>query len=478
MSKEPKSRVGQLVFTFGEEPKDEASVAERPPHPGTETGSATSIVASSVGSKPERKKKWHSLYDKVYAPANLAAAWERVRQNKGAAGADGMTIAAFARNAPERLARLSEDLRQKTYRPQAVRRVFIAKPGGGKRPLGIPTVRDRIVQQAILQVLEPVFEPTFSNRSHGFRPERGCATALQVIDRAVDYGYEWMVDADIQAFFDQVDHERLLDALNEEVSDGSVLRLIRAILKAGVQMPEVSEIEPTELGTPQGGPLSPLLANVYLHAFDQAMSKAGYGLVRYADDFVLFTKSEEQAREALTLAQHVLEEEWGLRLHPEKTRIRSVSEGFEFLGYHYYREPATGAIRKAVRRKSVLRFRERIRSLTPRLTNQRRTKLRHLTLTRLSKNQRVRQMIGRLNRFLKGWHWYFKAVRSPYATPFRDFDAFTRRRVRAAIGARHGRGPLNSALPNKTLAALGLLSLDALQAQYQKAHLFASARKG
>jgi hypothetical protein len=239
------SGVGQLSFTFGfpetpgATPKDEAEETQG-------NGSEASHPPAAAGVKPERKKKWHSLIDKVYALKNLQSAWERVRTNGGAPGIDGMTIEKFTKAAEERLQRLSEDLRAKTYRPQPVRRVCIPKSGGGQRPLGIPTVRDRIVQQAVLQVLEPIFEAKFSRRSHGFRPGRGCATALEVVDRAVQHGYEWVVDADLQSFFDTVDHEKLLDAVNDEVADGSVLKLIRRILQAGVSLPETAEVEPSD----------------------------------------------------------------------------------------------------------------------------------------------------------------------------------------------------------------------------------------
>jgi len=242
--------------------------------------SAVSTAAPAVRSKPERQGKWYSLFDKVFALPNLQRAWQQVAANGGAGGSDGMTIARFAENADERLAALAADLRAKTYRPQPVRRVWIPKSGGGQRPLGIPSIRDRIVQQALRQILEPLFEGKFSKHSHGFRPEKGCATALAVVDQAIKYGYRWVVDADLQAFFDTVDHERLLAALNEEIADGSVLRLVRQILKAGVVWPATATVEPTELGPPQGGPLSPLLANVYLHQFDLRMVQAGYGLVR------------------------------------------------------------------------------------------------------------------------------------------------------------------------------------------------------
>jgi RNA-directed DNA polymerase len=472
MSKSPKRiGVGQLAFTFGLEPKDDAQETEG-------VGPAASPTPSEDKSKPERKRKWHSLYDKVFALPNLTRAWARVRENAGAGGVDGQTVQQFAVNADVRLTRLSEDLRAKTYRPKPVRRVYIPKSGGGKRPLGIPCVRDRIVQQALLQVLEPIFEAKFSPRSHGFRPKRGCASALDVVDRAIRYGLCWVVDADVRAFFDNVGHEKLLCLLNEEVADGSVLRLIRQILRAGVVEPGVAEVDPTELGTPQGGPLSPLLANVYLHPLDERLQAGHYGLIRYADDFVIFAKSEGEAQEALSVARQVLEGELGLSLHPEKTRVVSVDEGFEFLGFHYFRDPKVGRC-KEVRQKSVARFREAIRLRTPRLKTQRRVKRKHLTLGRLSKNKLVSAMIRELDLFVAGWHWYFKGVQSRYAeTPFGCFDGFVRRRVRSAITGRTGSGWWHSVLNNALLRRLGLVPLDELQARYQMGRLAAPARKG
>jgi RNA-directed DNA polymerase len=475
MGKRPKKNgVGQLVLqiVFPQGTANDGTGETE------DNGSVASTAAPAVRSKPERKGKWYSLFDKVFALPNLQRAWQQVAANGGAGGSDGMTLARFAENADERLAQLAADLRAKTYRPQPVRRVFIPKSGGGQRPLGIPSIRDRIVQQALRQILEPIFEGKFSKHSHGFRPEKGCATALSVVDQALRYGYQWVVDADLQAFFDTVDHERLLAALNEEIADGSVLRLVRQILKAGIVLPETAAVEPTELGTPQGGPLSPLLANVYLHHFDTQMVQAGYGLVRYADDFVLFAQSEGEAAAALTLARQVLEEELGLRLHPEKTRVVSVAHGFEFLGFHYFRDPKTDQLRKEVRPKSVRRFRETIRARTPRLKNQRKPKARRLTVVRLAKNQRLRRMIADLNRFLRGWHWYFKAVWSPYATPFRNFDGFVRQRVRTAITGRVGAGWWNQRLSNAVLRELGLISLDEWHRQYQSGQLVAPARKG
>jgi len=475
MRKRPeKDGVGQLVLQIVF-PQGEASHGTQKTQ---DNGLEASSVSSAARSKPERKRKWYSLIDKVYALPNLQVAWEHVAANRGAGGIDGMSIERFRENADRRLEPLAQDLRSKSYRPQPVRRVFIPK-GGGQRPLGIPTVRDRIVQQALRQVLEPIFEEKFSSRSHGFRPERGCGTALAVVDRAVRHGYPWVVDADLAAFFDTVDHAKLVAALNEEIADGSVLRLVTQILKAGVRLPEVAETEPTELGTPQGGPLSPLLANVYLHAFDERMVQAGYGLVRYADDFVLFAKSESEAAAALGLAREILEGELGLKLHPEKTRVVSVAEGFEFLGFHYFRDAKTGKLRKEVRRKSARRFRDAIRQRTPRLRNQRKPKARRITPKRLAKNQRLEETIRAVNRFLRGWHWYFKAVWSAYPqSPFRNFDSFVRQRVRSAITGRVGPGWWNRQIPNRLLRDLGLTSLDELQREYQAGQLAPPARKG
>jgi RNA-directed DNA polymerase len=460
----------QIVFPDGETSHGTGETEDNGPE--------ASGRSPAVRSRPERKRKWYSLIDKVWALPNLQQAWRQVAANGGAGGSDGMTIEKFQENADQRLAQLSADLRAKTYRPQPVRRVLIPKSGGGQRPLGIPSIRDRIVQQALRQILEPIFEGKFSSRSHGFRPEKGCATALSVVDRAVKHGYQWVVDADLEAFFDTVDHQKLIAALNEEIADGSVLNLVTQILKAGVVLPETAGTEPTELGTPQGGPLSPLLANVYLHRFDTAMVQAGFGLVRYADDFVIFAKSEGEAAAALILARQVLEEELGLRLHPEKTRVVSVTHGFAFLGFHYFRDPTTGQLRKEVRQKSVQRFREQVRRLTPRLKNQRRVKARKLTPARLAENPRLGAMIRALNGFLRGWHWYFKAVWSPYATPFRDFDGFVRRRVRAALTGEQGAGWWNQRLPNALLRELGLIPLDEWHREYLSGQLASPARKG
>jgi RNA-directed DNA polymerase len=425
--------------------------ATRPP-----SGAATPAAA-----KEAKPRKWYSLYDKVYALPNLRRAWEQVRANQGAPGCDGQTVKQFAAHEDENLDRLHHALREKRYRPQPVRRVEIPKSGGGTRPLGIPTVRDRIVQQALLQILSPIFEAQFSPRSHGFRPGRGCETALDVVDRAVRHGYEWVVDADISKFFDNVDHELLLERMNEQIADGSVLKLVRAFLKSGVLL-EGGELEPTELGTPQGGPLSPLLANIYLHPFDEAMVAAGLGLVRYADDFVIFAKSSEGAGEALELARGVLQ---GLKLnlHPEKTRIAAIDEGFEFLGYRYVRD-SKGRVQKVVSSKSRRKFRERIRELTPRHGGQRRPKPRQCKLQRLRHNGRVLGMVGGVSKYLCEWHGYFRGVRTDWKRYWDDQDKYVRQRLRNAISGRYAKGHWQRVLNNAMFARLGLVSLEQLHA--------------
>lgn len=467
-------QVLQIALPF-DDASDTASVAEL-------NRDRASGTAKPTGTKDERKRKKYSLYDKVYAIGNLRLAWEKVRSNKGAAGCDGVTIARFAKDAEANLAGLHQELREKRYRPRPVRRVMIPKASGGMRPLGIPTVRDRIVQQALLQVLGPIFEDVFCIHSHGFRPKRGCRTALEMVDKCVSrWGYEYVVNADICGFFEAVDHEILLAAVAEEIADGSVLDLIRAILESGVTLADAEETERAEKGTPQGGPLSPLLANIYLHPLDVAVTRGKFGYVRYADDFVILTKRRERSEEALALIQQELAP-LKLQLHPEKTYIAALDEGFDFLGYHYFRDPKSevGLVRKVISHKSKMRFHAQVRERTPRHAGQKRPKVKRCTVQRLLRNQRVQAIIERLNLYTRGWHWYFKHVFNAWGADeyFDGFDRFIRRRLRSAICGRFAKGRWNQILSNRTLQAIGLISIQSLHRQYLEGHLLAPPNSG
>ncbi|HJH27724.1 MAG TPA: group II intron reverse transcriptase/maturase, partial [Methanophagales archaeon] len=269
-----------------------------------------------------KKKKCHSLIDKVWNWRNLNEAWEKVKQNRGAGGIDDVTIDEFERNLEQNLNELQRLLKQDRYKPNPVKRGYIPKPDGKQRPLGIPTIRDRVVQQALKNVIEPIFEAEFSGSSFGYRPGKSAKQAIERIEEVRDEGHEWVVDADIKAFFDTVNHEKLIDAVAERISDGRVLRLIRAFLEADI-MEQGQRLAKNVIGTPQGGVISPLLANIYLHYFNERMAELGYEVVRYADDFLVLCGSEE---EAISHVKEILEE-LELTLHPQKTKIKNFSEG-------------------------------------------------------------------------------------------------------------------------------------------------------
>ena len=305
---------------------------------------------------------WYSVMDKVYAPATLAAAWAKVQANGGAAGVDRQSIERFAAHADEYLAELSRALRTGDYRPAAIRRVEIPKGDGGVRPLGIPTVKDRIAQTAVKFVLEPILDARFHPASFGFRPGRGAKDALRVVDRLVKSGHCFVVDADLASYFDTIPHDRLIERLRARVSDGRVLDLVLA--QSGNHC-GMREMDPAG-GTPQGAVISPLLANLYLHPLDELMAARDLSMVRYADDCVVLCDSMEKAQEALALILAFADEN-GLTLHPAKTHIgdcRIKGQGFEFLGYRF----ETG--HRFVRKKSLLRLRDRIRAKTKRTSGQ------------------------------------------------------------------------------------------------------------
>src|SRR6201997_343250 len=348
-----------------------SSLCERPCAGIEETGKATSDAG---GMECSRRRKVHSLIDKVYDPANLAEAWKRVRENNGSAGIDGLTVAGFEQRQDELLERLHKQLREKTYRPTPVKRVGIPKPDGGVRKLGIPSVTDRVVQQALVQKMAPIFEPHFADCSFGYRPGRSPHMAMRKVWQEINEGNFWILDADIRAFFDSIDQNRLVDLICDQISDGRVLQLIRGFLEAGVIAD--GGWEPTKTGVPQGGVASPLWSNIFLTPFDRAMTAAGYRVTRWADDFVVVCRTRQEAQTARALAGSFLRDELGVSLHPEKTRIVHVDQGFEFLGYKVKRGKglrlsASKRTRHAnpynlyavPREKSVTRFKDQIRNL-------------------------------------------------------------------------------------------------------------------
>src|ERR687893_2655782 len=281
---------------------------------------------------PTGERKVHSLVDKVYKRKNLELAWSKVKSNAGAAGIDGQSIEAFEAQLDEQLDRMHAELRDGTYQPLPVRQQLIPKAGqpGKYRPLGIPSIYDRVCQQALLNRLEPIFEPVFDDANFGYRRGRSTKDALRKVWREIEAGAEWIVDADLKDFFGTVSHEKLLALVAQRVSDGRVLRLIEATLTAGSY--GEGRLFPTEQGTPQGGVASPLYSNILLTPFDQEMRRRGYQLTRYADDWVITCRSEAEAQAALAAASRVLEA-LGVVINPQKTRIVHTRFGFEFLGY-------------------------------------------------------------------------------------------------------------------------------------------------
>ena len=357
---------------------------------------------------------WFSLMDKVFARRTLENAFDRVKSNDGRAGIDRQTIDMFERRRDENLSRLHEDLREGTYRPQPILRMYIDKIGrkGEKRPLGIPTVRDRVVQTAVRMVLEPIFEADFAEHSYGFRPNRGCKDALRRVDKLLRQGYVWVVDADLKSYFDTIDHNILMAQIKEKIADSRVLLLIEAYLSQPI-MEGLDQWTP-EKGTPQGAIVSPLLSNIFLDPLDHLMADSGIEMVRYADDFVLLCRTEHEAQNALAMVR-----EWtsrrGLTLHPEKTRLvdASLRGGFDFLGYHFERG------RKWPSDKSVKKFRDKIRPKTKRCNG-----------------KCLRAIIDDINKTIRGWFEYFKHGR-PFTV--QRLDKWVRMRLRSILRKRRKR---------------------------------------
>lgn len=403
--------------------------------------------------------KWFSLIDKVYADRTLGLAWAKVSSNAGACGVDGVTVERFGKDSQRRLLAVKEHLNEGSYQPALVKRVMIPKPGSAqRRPLGIPTVRDRVVQTALRMVIEPIFEKEFAPHSYGFRPGRGCKDALRQVDALLKSGHVHVVDADLKSYFDTIPHQRLMALVAERIADGRVLALIEAFLKQGVREGDI-RWQAGEEGTPQGGVISPLLANLYLNPLDWLVSEAGFAMVRYADDFVVLCRSSAQAQQALERIRAWVEGA-ELKLHPEKTRVVDMSlatSHFDFLGYRFYRR-SKGKLTRIIRPKSEQKLRATLKPLTQR-----------------NCGVSLEAVIQRINPALAGWFEYFKQ-----ATPhcLKGMDSWVRDRLRAILRRRRGlkgkaQKPDRYRWPNHYFRELGLFCLEEA-----RRHAFANLRRG
>ena len=388
--------------------------------------------------------KWFSLIDKVQSARTLELAWEKVKSNAGACGVDGITIGRFDKDSQSRLLAVSEQIKRGSYQPKPVKRVWIDKPGSAeKRPLGIPTVVDRVVQAAVRMVIEPIFENRFAKHSYGFRPGCGCKDALRRVEELLRAGNTHVVDVDIKGYFDAIPHDRLMALVREHIADGRVLGLIEGFLKQGVI--EGENWQDAKEGTPQGGVISPLLANIYLNPLDWLMAGLGFEMVRYADDMVVLCRSHQEAQTALEKLR-----EWmtqvGLTLHPDKTRtvdMNLADSHFDFLGYRFKRS-RRGRLIKLVRPKSLRKLRE---SIKPR--------------TRRNNGRSMEAIVADINRTLTGWYAYFKHV---HPSELDQIDRWMRVRLRSILrkrrgGEGRGRGNDHHRWPNRYFTGLGLFCL-------------------
>jgi RNA-directed DNA polymerase len=389
--------------------------------------------------------KWYSLYDKVWKMENLQRAVAQVTAGKSPKKADGRKCRRYAEQSTRRLPQLQQMLKEGRYEPQPAQRIWIPKLGSKEmRPLGVPSVENRVVEMALRNVLEPIFEHTFAEHSYGFRPGRGAKDALRRVAQLLQAGKSWIVDADLKGYFDSIPQDKLIAAVAERVADGAVLEQIQRSLQQGV-MESGKGWSPTETGTPQGAVLSPLLANIYLNPLDHLMAGKGWEMVRYADDFIILCESQEKAQQALQEVRQWVEQA-GLTLHPVKTRIVDTRQtgGFDFLGYHFERGM------RWPRQKSLEKFKEAIRQKTQR-----------------TRSGSMAQIIEELNRTLRGWFNYFQ---HSIDNIFGGLDQWTRGRLRSILRKRHkgngrARGRDHQRWPNAYFAELGLISLALARAK-------------
>jgi group II intron reverse transcriptase/maturase len=384
------------------------------------------------------KIKVHSLTGRITSKL-VFEAWRAVRRNRGAAGIDKVSIQMFEQHLDANLDRLMRELKRGTFQPLPARRVYIPKDAKGTkfRPLGIPAVRDRVAQEVLRRLLNPIFEAKFHDHSYGFRPGRSCHQAVQKVMELGRQGYRWVLDADISGFFDNLSHSALMRELSDVVADGNILRLVEKFLRAGVM--EGGKLRPTRVGTPQGGVASPLLANIALNVLDWHLQEHGYRFVRYADDFVVLCRSENEAKEALALVEHLIADRLGLSLSSEKTKIARFHEGFTFLGF----DIKSRFVR--MRAKSVENFKTKVRQITRRSHNL------------------DAEMIGQLNRVIRGTANYFATPWSHCGDMYRSLDRWIRMRLRCMKYKRKSRVD-NARVRLKHFRNMGLLSLSDLRA--------------
>jgi group II intron reverse transcriptase/maturase len=420
--------------------------AEEPAKAGVDAAPARSVERAGARAKPKsrskHKKAKPATLDEV--TERLEEAFQAVARNKGASGSDGQTIEEVLMHLPSTLSRLRAALLDGSYTPGAIRRVWIPKGGGGKRGLGIPNVIDRVVQEAVRQVLEPVYEPTFHTSSHGFRPERSCHTAIAEAVQHVDAGYEWVVDLDLEAFFDRVNHQRLMSRLAQRVHDKRLLVLIGHMLKAKVVMPDGVRVS-TEEGVPQGGPLSPLLSNIVLDELDQELARRGHRFVRYADDANIYVQSERAGQRVMASVKAFIERRLRLKVNEKKSAVARPEER-HFLGFRLRREPLDGSVEVLLSKRTKERIDSRLRELTPR-----------------NWGNSVDACIRQVNVYLLGWIGFFGICTAGVERVLVSLDAHARRRLRA-IQLRHWKRKKTIA---RKIIALGVNRKRAWQRIYE-----------